>query len=169
MKEAARTSVVSHRWENLWKFYGGCLDFDDLGNSKMLLYECTGERDVRVERRRYLNWVNQVLVSHQVPSIEQFRAYFELDKDHSTTIDSWIRFAAAKRVRRLELDLSSLFSSENVKELEEIYSFPMDQLLSGELNLKLLTSLRLIAINVCEEHVLGFLSECPLLEELSIA
>ncbi|KAL3501278.1 hypothetical protein ACH5RR_035727 [Cinchona calisaya] len=117
MKEAARTSVVSHRWENLGKFYGGCLDFDDLGNSKMLLYECTGKRDVRVERR-------------------------------STTIDSWIRFAAAKRVRRLELDLSSLFSSENVKELEEIYSFPMDQLLSGELNLKLLTSLRLTAINV---------------------
>ncbi|KAL3501271.1 hypothetical protein ACH5RR_035720 [Cinchona calisaya] len=114
----------------------------------MLLYECTGERDVRVERRRYSNWVNQVLVSHQAPSIEQFRAYFELDKDHSTTIDSWTRFAAAKRVRRLELDLSSLFSSENVKELEEIYSFPMDQLLSGELNLKLLTSLRLIAINV---------------------
>ncbi|KAL3501273.1 hypothetical protein ACH5RR_035722 [Cinchona calisaya] len=78
-------------------------------------------------------------------------------------IESWIHFAVVKRVHSLELDLSSLFSS--VKELEEIYNLPIQLL--GELNLKLLTSLQLNAVNVSEEHMLGFLSECPLLEELS--
>lgn len=166
MKEAARASVVSRRFHDLWKSYGGCLDFDDV-ETKVLLDKA--EKWFDVEQRKYVDWVNQVVVSHQGPKIEQFRVVFDLGTEDSASIDRWMEFAAAKKVHRLELDLSSIFACgktwKPIKDLDDIYNFPK---LGGGNDFKVLTSLRLKAVNIAEQDVLNLLSVCPLLEDLSI-
>lgn len=56
-----------------------------------------------IEQRKYVDWVNQVVVSHQGPMIEQFRVCFDLGADESAIIDRWMEFAAARKVHGLEL------------------------------------------------------------------
>lgn len=66
-----------------------------------------------IEQRKYVDWVNQVVVSPQGPVIEQFRVCF----DDSASIDRWMEFAAARKVHWLELDLSSMLASSFVVSL----------------------------------------------------
>ncbi|KAL3511244.1 hypothetical protein ACH5RR_030645 [Cinchona calisaya] len=138
MKDAAKTSVLSRRWEILWKFYNSCLDFDDM-ETKVLLFQ--GQKQFDMEEEKYIRWVNQVVVSHRGSTIEQFRVSFDLERNKL-----WKPF----------------------KDMDEMYSFPTPWRWLGH-DLKSLTSLRLESVNVTEQHVSYFLSDCPLLEELSIA
>ncbi|XP_027096664.1 putative F-box/LRR-repeat protein At5g02930 [Coffea arabica] len=167
MKEAARTSVASRRFHNLWKSYGGCLDFDDV-ETRVLLRD--DQKRFDVEQRKYVDWVNQVVVSHQGPMIEQFRVCFDLGADESAIIDRWMEFAAARKVHRLELDLSSMLACgktyKPVKGLDDVYNFPKS---GAGYYFKVLASLRLNAVDIAEQDVLNLLSDCPLLEDLSIA
>ncbi|XP_027152568.1 uncharacterized protein LOC113752685 [Coffea eugenioides] len=167
MKEAARTSAVSRRFHNLWKSYGGCLDFDDVETRVLLRAH---EKRFDVEQRKYVDWVNEVVVSHQGPMIEQFRVCFDLGADESASIDRWMEFAAARKVHRLELDLSSMLACgktyKPIKGLDDVYNFPKS---GAGYDFKVLASLRLKAVNIAEQDVLNLLSDCPLLEDLSIA
>ncbi|CDP17795.1 unnamed protein product [Coffea canephora] len=159
LKEAAKTRAVSRRWKNLFKFYSGCLDFDAL-DTIALIY--MGKKRDRVESPKYIDWVNQVLASHQAQTVEEFRVSFDLDNTYAGILDSWTCFAAAKRVHRLELDLSPFHSRKT--SLDEIYyCFPRD------LEWKALTSLVLNSVNVVEEQLLCLLSDCPVLEKLSVS
>lgn len=159
LKEAAKTRAVSRRWKNLFKFYSGCLDFDAL-DTIALIY--MGKKRDRVESPKYIDWVNQVLASHQAQTVEEFRVSFDLDNTYAGILDSWTCFAAAKRVHRLELDLSPFHSRKT--SLDEIYyCFPTD------LEWKALTSLVLNSVNVVEEQLLCLLSDCPVLEKLSVS
>ncbi|KAL3501213.1 hypothetical protein ACH5RR_035662 [Cinchona calisaya] len=176
IKEAARTSLVSRQWKSLWKFYAGSLDFDC--DSETIVLLSNGKKRFVIEQPKFIDWVNQVLDAlHQTRTIEQFRVCFDLGKDQTSTIDSWIGYAAARKVRRLELSLPSMFAKDKkckfFKYLREIYNFPTpDQLMNKNnnlRNLKSLISLRLESVNVTDKHVSYFLSEFPFLEELSMA
>ncbi|XP_027172287.1 uncharacterized protein LOC113771940 [Coffea eugenioides] len=85
----------------------------------------------------------------------------DLDNTYASLLDSWTAFAAAKRVRRLELDLSSFLKPN--RSLDEIYCFPS----ASSLEWKALTSLVLHSVDLVEEHLLHLFSDCPLLEKLS--
>ncbi|KAL3501211.1 hypothetical protein ACH5RR_035660 [Cinchona calisaya] len=174
MKEAARTSLVSRQWESLWKFYTGSLEFDCDPETQVLLFN--GKRRFVTEETKFIGWVNQVLAALSgATTIQKFRVCFDLGKHQTTTIDSWIRYVAARKVRKLELCLSSMLALDKpcILSLEEIYNFATPgQLMkkNNDLgNLKSLISLRLESVDVTDEHVSYFLSEWPFLEELAIA
>ncbi|KAH7858352.1 hypothetical protein Vadar_022796 [Vaccinium darrowii] len=158
IKEAGRSSVLSHRWRDLWKF-SSSLNFDA---SKTLL-KVFGRKH-EPERSKYVAWVNQVLKLHLCPSLDEFRVGFYLDSRNSCDIDEWINFVIPKRVKILEIDLhSSSFDTRYTPSQECYLCFKSPSNLSS---IKCLTSLSLGHVNVRGELIEYFLSNCPNLEQL---
>lgn len=114
LKEAAKTSVLSHRWENLWQFSSAVvLDFD--GTKTLLDLKCRWSKSLKTQRVRFTDSVNRILRLHHGNSIDEFRVFFDLDMRSSSDIDSWIEFALRKGVKRLELDFRSWVCSIQVQ------------------------------------------------------
>ncbi|GFP93265.1 F-box/FBD/LRR-repeat protein at5g53840 [Phtheirospermum japonicum] len=106
LKEAARTSILSSRWENLWK-HTLRLDFDAHSALDKIVRHRKDTQIRTVERRKYINWVNKVLRSHKGLALKQVRICFDLDNSSAqNAINHWLQFAFERRVERLELDLS---------------------------------------------------------------
>ncbi|XP_059657317.1 F-box/FBD/LRR-repeat protein At4g00160-like [Cornus florida] len=169
MKEAGRTSLLSKRWRYTWTYIAG-LNFDSVHIKYGLKL---GEKDVEVERPLYLSWVNQVLKSHNAPTIDEFRVQFDLDETCRLDIDNWVNFAMEKRVRRLELDLSEGVAGSRE---EKKYNFPdpysiknhPHSLSLGFTSCNFMTNLLLIDVNVNGQVLEYFLTNCPLLEQLFV-
>ncbi|KAH7836013.1 hypothetical protein Vadar_031971 [Vaccinium darrowii] len=92
-REAGRSSMLSHRWRNLWKLTTS-LNFDESETMWKMI------RKPR-ESSKYIAWVNQVLKLHFHPSLDEFRVNYFLDGSDSCDIDEWINFAIPKRVKVL--------------------------------------------------------------------
>ena len=57
-----------------------------------------------VQRKRFVDWVNQVLNLHKGTHLDEFSLHFVVNDDHfNSDIDSWISFAFQKGVKRLYL------------------------------------------------------------------
>lgn len=160
MKEAVRTTILSHRWRNLWTHTTGTLDFD---GSKFLwalkLYIELGIMDTEPEpyRHGYISWVNQILNSHKGATIDELKVHFALDLTFRLDIDGWINFALQKRAQKLELDLERLEAN-----WENIYPFPSQYL--GNPSINSLRSLKLNFVDVTGGVLEPFFSNCPILE-----
>lgn len=74
LKEAARTSVLSKRWMDVW-MYVARLNFD--GSEvlkKMMIRTCNFEKHDsfrKRERHRYVEWVKKVLQSHKCLALDE--------------------------------------------------------------------------------------------------
>ncbi|KAM4107352.1 hypothetical protein ACB094_04G137400 [Castanea mollissima] len=168
LKEAVRTSVLSHRWKQLWPFFTGSLDFDDPDTFWAI---ADRKKKMKGERRKFVKRVNHVLKLHQGSNIDQFRVCFEFDNNHKHHIDGWIDSAISKGVKRLELD----FTPTEACEKQMLYTFPHERFISikssvvGVSCIKSLTSLTLIYVHVTGELLEHILSNCSLLERLHVA
>ncbi|CAI9774911.1 unnamed protein product [Fraxinus pennsylvanica] len=181
LKEAAITSNVSKTWRYLWTNLA-TLDF----NANDTLDRIAANPKLRSsERPKYINWVNRVVRQHSGSTLNAFRICFDLDKSSKSAIDNWVKFSIAKRVQKLELDL--LENGETLRQPSRNYVFPHKLLsqckgsslkhirtsfpgmqpcaLSG---LKYLKTLSLKCVNVSEEALEYFLSNCLVLQSLSI-
>lgn len=123
LKEAACTTILSHRWQDLWTRTNGSLDFFDgsevLWTIKLLVKMKTTDPKRVPERPAFVEWVNRILELHKGATIDGFMVHFDLDSSYRSDIDSWINFAFQKSARRLELDLEQISGCSN-----HIYPFP---------------------------------------------
>ncbi|KAK6135841.1 hypothetical protein DH2020_030407 [Rehmannia glutinosa] len=177
LKEATVTSKLSRRWRYLWTQVAG-LDFD----ANDTLDRIAADPKLRSsERPKYINWVNRVVRQHRGPKLDAVRICFDLDKSSKCAIDNWVKFAIAKGVQKLELDL--LENGETLRQPTRNYSFPYKQMSQCkrfslknvysdfapmQTGLKCLKALSLKCVNVSEEALNCFLSSCPVLKYLSI-
>ncbi|KAL3523991.1 hypothetical protein ACH5RR_016825 [Cinchona calisaya] len=181
LKEAGLTSCLSRRWRYLWTNITG-LDFD--ADDK--LNKIAAEPKLKSsERSKYINWVNRVIRNYRGLTLEVFRICFDLEKGSKSAIDNWVKFAIAKRVQRLELDL--LENGETLRQPLRNYTFPYKLLSQSKgsslkhlcpnilgkhsctpIGLKTLKALSLKCVNVSDEALQYFLSNCPVLQCLSI-
>ncbi|KAA8540708.1 hypothetical protein F0562_024373 [Nyssa sinensis] len=163
MKEAVCTSILSHRWKNLWTFTTGSLDFD----CSALVWELTVKQtrqSLEDVRPKFISWVNKVLALHQGPTVDEFKIGFDLDTRSSICdIDRWVNFAVEKRVKRFVLALRSYRGLSPAGH----YNFPPHSLHVSSFNS--LTSLTLKGLDVSGEVLDSFLSNCPFLEGLCVA
>ncbi|PRQ41695.1 putative F-box domain, FBD domain, leucine-rich repeat domain, L domain-containing protein [Rosa chinensis] len=170
-KEAVATSVLSRRWQNVglstMTLRFDAVDFSIDSNKR--LYSCEPDEFIEQESWKYINWVNHVVQHHRGKHIEEFRISFCLDSRFSSSINEWIQFAMEKSVERLELD----FYPE-VFDKHKDYTIPHRLLglcipsLGSCIGFKSLKVLRLRHVGVTGEVLEYFLSNCPLLERLSV-
>ncbi|OMO79537.1 hypothetical protein CCACVL1_13606 [Corchorus capsularis] len=171
VKEAARTSVLSRRWEKLWTF-SPCLELD--GSSELFnircQFWCTPHDPRRTRevldsgRLRYINWVNCALESYHACAVDKFRIRFDLNERFRRDIDEWVRFAFEKKVKRFELDLSLYFG--RVCRKSDSYSLCLQTLpLPSSISL---TSLILKQVNVSDNVLDNLISNSPFLECLCV-
>ncbi|CAI9110443.1 OLC1v1010466C4 [Oldenlandia corymbosa var. corymbosa] len=180
LEDAARTSVLSKRWVNLWLFVSG-LDFDTAkvwkGLEELKYSEYHELR--RINRQNYINWVNKVLQSHKATALDVFRIRFDLNNSSRDEIDKWLHYASARNLQSLELNLLRYdgFSFE----VREAYAFPPDLLgpsyenpsapFPDGINSFVFKNLRTLAfksVAVSGEVVRFFLHNCPFLECLTV-
>ncbi|KAM7471580.1 hypothetical protein LguiA_009763 [Lonicera macranthoides] len=159
-KEAVATGILSRRWRYLWTLITSYLNFD-IGipyGGEEAYYDKNTEK--------FVAWVNNVLKVHQgTTEVDQFRVRFSMNASYSGELDSWINFAAEKRVRRLELNLSTTFGFGHF----DPYSFPsVDKLKHCPPYFTVLASLCLINVDVTEEVLDYVLANCPSLEQLCL-
>ncbi|KAL3632092.1 hypothetical protein CASFOL_025076 [Castilleja foliolosa] len=164
--EAARTSVLSHRWRYLWKVCSsGTLELDDKG-----VFSILGSEETRTLRRKFTDRASRVLKLHQGLFLDGLVIRFCNVRTRRAGrppgyIDDWIYFAMQKKVKIFELDFSRPGGGHSC------YQFPnVDKLLSRDTSFGFssLRSLRLVDVDIEETVVHYFLAKCPYLEQLSI-
>ncbi|CAN6564089.1 unnamed protein product [Malus baccata var. baccata] len=191
LKEAAATSILSRRWRHVWASTT-TLSFDavnfDVGDSTIAT---TIQRFLKLEKQArdqeshlYVNWVDHILGQHRGQCIERFRVCFFLQRNFAGSIAKWIQFAMEKRVQILELELWT----DSIACLDDDYTFPHKLLLDPEKQKGLFSnlpslrpcgysiapfkSLRVVRfkhVGVIGDAVEFLLSNCPVLERLSLS
>ncbi|EYU41844.1 hypothetical protein MIMGU_mgv1a020988mg [Erythranthe guttata] len=102
-KEAVCTSVLSSRWIHVWKQIPS-LTFDAHVSLKRV---ARGFDISTIKRQKYVKWVNSVIQSHEAAALKEFRICLNLSNLARKAITRWLKFAFARRVQVLELDLSA--------------------------------------------------------------
>lgn len=181
LKDAVCTSALSSRWRYLWTNVTG-LDFDADDKLNKIAAE---PRSRSSERSKYINWVNRVLRKHGGVTLGTFRICFDFDKNSKVAIDKWLKLGMTKMAQKIELDL--LENGETLRHPSRNYTFPYKSLrkimasskrrscpskqglsLGPIMGLKILKVLCLKSVNVNDEALQFLLSNCPVLECLSI-
>ncbi|OMO98205.1 hypothetical protein CCACVL1_04297 [Corchorus capsularis] len=168
-KEAAKTSVLSKRWQFLWMFVTN-LEFNE---------DIWKEHDVKEEetRRNFMSFVERVLFLSDPPNISKFKLSCKVLSDQSR-ISTWVDAAVKRKVERLILYFPfedfeppslphCLFTCESLKEL--YLNFCYDLNLPSYICLPHLKILSLSNIDFLDDHSAQLLfASCPNLVKLTL-
>lgn len=140
--------------------FSASLEFD--GSETLFEIEWRG-KSLEFDRTRFVSWVNQVLRSHQDPSVDELKVCFDMDKQsYKCNIDNWIVFA----IQKISGNLNWTF--EQILEMLGAISTLFQCICLHEIsNLGFLTSLRLVNVNVTGEFLEYLLSHNPFPEVIS--
>ncbi|EYU26971.1 hypothetical protein MIMGU_mgv1a025965mg, partial [Erythranthe guttata] len=159
LKEAARTSVLSPRWINLWK-HTHSLNFDARNALEDIVKKHWIRRKLmKREGPKYVKWVNTVLQSHKSPTLKEFVIRFTLDATAKNSINLWLQFAFATRQVESNCATPKLQTPSNI--------FWIHRPLVPE-NFKSLKDLSFKSVNLSGAAIEFFLHNCPLLERLVV-
>ncbi|XVE96415.1 hypothetical protein REPUB_Repub02eG0219800 [Reevesia pubescens] len=166
LKEAARTSLLSHRWRNLWTFTSR-LVFDD-SLMAMAMQREKVVKSLEVERSRFINWVDNTLKFHQKREFKPF--IWILDVQGDTSLGEVIH---------LQLNFFLNYSINSLKVLRliavEVSGEVVDYVLSAcplleVLSVRTSKSLpQISSITYCGRRVIAAINNVPCLMEASIS
>ncbi|XP_047957864.1 putative F-box protein At1g49610 [Salvia hispanica] len=154
LRQAAATSLLSHRWQHSWKHTSN-LDFYDPRAPFINQNKWHAETCHRVKM------INSVLQSHQALFIKQFTISIYVHRSAHSTITKWLKFAQSRQVERLDLNFHCMTRSE-------MRAVVLEDLVQEMRPMKYLKALSLAAMKVSGQDISYFLQNCPLLRELNI-
>ncbi|XP_076903734.1 F-box/FBD/LRR-repeat protein At4g26340-like [Bidens hawaiensis] len=158
VKDAVVTGSLSPRWKQLWHSLTQ-LNFD----GTEALNKMSGNEIICViERVKFIYQVNNVITSHNRPTVQLLRIRFDLDCSCSHGIDEWIKFAVDKKVETLELNLLDV---SHTRDPDENYNVMLPSLTAMSLSLKKLV---LNGVNLNEPTLNEILKNSPHLKTLSM-
>ncbi|XP_076903717.1 F-box/FBD/LRR-repeat protein At4g26340-like [Bidens hawaiensis] len=159
VKDAVATGSLSKRWKHLWPNmfklnFDGTENLDKAASDEML-------RDL--ETGKFITQVNNVISSHNRPTVQLFRICFDLDCSHSKHIDEWLRFAVDKKAEWLELNLLDI--GPGTRDPDENCNVMLPSLTAMSLSLNKLV---LNGVNLDEPTLNEILKNSPHLKTLSM-
>lgn len=182
LDEAQATSILSRRWRYIFRSVLNAtmkLDFD----AEKHLSNFASREDLAIPS--YVVWVDKVLEQYRGSNIKRFRVCYDLDSTFSSSINKWIHFAMTKGVEMLELDLLEYGVCRRME--FPIYTFPHEILgiikesawkhICSDfprlrpcacIGFKSLKVLNFKCVDVDGEVLEYMLSNCPVLERLSL-
>ncbi|GAB2268797.1 hypothetical protein Dimus_003742 [Dionaea muscipula] len=175
-EEAARTSVLSHRWQKLWLLSSGPLNF----------------HRSNVDGEEFVDWVNQVLEMKKNYCFNGFGVcYPDVPLDAAMAqqhVDNWVNISFKKRVKSLKLAFGPLLRpwDSDLYQSPAVVSWMDSNSNSNSSNFTctptptcgvsmingggfgLLETLHLSRVNVKDEVIGYLLANCPYMEQLHL-
>ncbi|MBA0646914.1 hypothetical protein Goklo_014837 [Gossypium klotzschianum] len=175
-KEAVRSSVISRRWQHLWKYFSGCLRFKQTKPRLASWNLNVRTRKKIAERCEFIEWVNKYLNSNQASTIDEFRIdNFDLDKDSKAYVDEWVGIALQKKTKKLQLNFGPEYYSDvrwssvdASRVAARCYCLTKETFSSALSGIHFLTCLSVKFVGVSDEMLEHIVSICPLLESLEL-
>ncbi|XP_045823518.1 F-box/FBD/LRR-repeat protein At1g13570-like isoform X3 [Trifolium pratense] len=171
IKEAGRTSVLSHIWRNKWSTQ------PDLVFDRQCVPAATS-KDPSVSKIKFLRIIDDVLLLHSGPinKVKISAGYDLIDMNSVADIDRWILHLTKRSFKKLVLDFwldepykipCYLFSCQSLHRLELYWcSLKPPTTFEGFRNLK---SLHLEQVTMTQDAFEKLISGSPLLEKLKVA
>ncbi|XP_071711726.1 F-box protein At4g09920-like isoform X3 [Rutidosis leptorrhynchoides] len=174
LKDALVTHSLSTRWRFLWCCrnkldFDGSQVFEKVANNKNMLVS---------ERVKFITQVNNIILHHNYPIVQDFRVCFDLDRNNFQEIDIWIQFALNKKVEKLELNLMTASSAKDhdpaknynlrlpLSDGNKLLHFKRPSLNDIGIEMLSLKKLDLLYVNVSEPTLNEILKYSPHLESL---
>jgi hypothetical protein len=193
LREAVQTSILSPSWMNNWKLVPN-LKFDSLNIfNKDIWDDSLNLMDMNMRnaklltcRMKFIHAVSRVLKYHRCIGVQSFEIDFFLDKLYSRYLNEWVKFALASNAKELTIKLQvcnikklpsedpcefpcHLFSCCGGSSIEfmhiEYCSLSPPSVFFGFKNIK---ALDLVCVKVNDDDIQHLLSNCSVLERLSI-
>uniref|UniRef100_A0A0E0AG05 F-box domain-containing protein n=1 Tax=Oryza glumipatula TaxID=40148 RepID=A0A0E0AG05_9ORYZ len=183
LKEAARTSVLSNHWKNIWcsqenLVFRFCSVFSVHDHIK----RCWTSDGQRLNKELFIERIDAVLKQRSGLGVQTTAVFFDLENEHADHIDRWLNFALASKTKQLILDFKphcpkqalynfpfELFSAANSLQLQALklntVSLKPPPNLDG---FRKLQKLKLEYTNVSDEDMQTLVSNCNSLEYLGI-
>lgn len=153
LKEAARTSVLSSQWPDLWKH----------ASNLVFVRKCYADK--MAERyglgHEYREWVDSVLKSHKAFTLKEFTISIVVKELTQCAITKWHKPLNSSRMEMLELNFRLLGGKDGAVLEEMLGEFSCDEL-------KSVKELRVKNIEVSWEVIKMFLRKWPFALPLTI-
>ncbi|KAH7528976.1 hypothetical protein FEM48_Zijuj05G0134600 [Ziziphus jujuba var. spinosa] len=165
LKKAVASSILSRRWLYVWTNIFNLNIEAHLITTKRK----TKKKNIELESKnlKFVEWLTDVVKKqHKAPKIDQFRVCFRcLGPEFDCFVRDLIEFAMIKRAHKLELDFALGNGDDPI--LGSKYSFP-EKLCQKHIGFESLQVLEVKSVNVSGGVIERLLSNCPVLERLSV-
>ncbi|KAI9385971.1 hypothetical protein POPTR_011G136200v4 [Populus trichocarpa] len=180
-KEAARTSVLSKQWLNIWRD-AMHIQF----NENFFVKSDEPEENQKVQREVFINFARQFIANYPPQDIKTLGLTCSKPGDFLADMQNIVMFASSRNVRELGLDFSDptwrehalenhqaafelpLLVYEHGQALKSMKLFSCSFDVSNFSNFCALKTLSLGWIKINMGSILAILESCPLLESLSL-
>ncbi|KAL6867353.1 hypothetical protein ACP4OV_015377 [Aristida adscensionis] len=139
MKDAARTSVLSSKWQQGWASYPKLtLNSETMLSTSKCKVDCARKVQLEQYRMKFIENVNTIMRQRHGFGVEEFVLKFRLIQRDVGHLDRWFALAATARLERLAIDLNGQPVRSDVFPEEYAFSLQLLENKGGAAHLRIL-------------------------------
>ncbi|EAZ38766.1 hypothetical protein OsJ_23168 [Oryza sativa Japonica Group] len=183
LKEAARTSVLSNHWKNIWCSRESLVfRFYTVLSMHHHIKRCWTSDGQRLNKELFIERVDSVLKQRSGLGVQTVAILYELENEDADHIDRWLNFVIASKTKQLILDLDpyypkvapynfpfKLFNATNSLQLQALKLISVSlKLPANFMGFRNLQKLKLDCTDISDDDMQTLVSNCNALNFLGI-